>query len=92
MERWKDRKVAWLGVDTDEGEPAALARRLSAAGVTWRNFLDGSTDGPFTRTLGIGGFPSLFVIDAAGVLRSDPNGDEDVEALVERLLAELDAR
>ena len=62
-------------------------------GLTWRSWWDGSTTGPIGTRWQIEGWPSLFLIDAKGVIRYRPEslGTDTglLERRVEQLLKEL---
>jgi thiol-disulfide isomerase/thioredoxin len=81
-----DAPFTLIGVNTDpRGE--STVDRLRAAGVDWRQVMDGSTDGPLTSRWNIRSFPSVFVLDREGVIRHrDLRGgalENAVRALIE---------
>lgn len=96
VERQKDRPFALLGVNTDEIEPAALAKKMAAKGVTWRQAVQGSTDGPLPTLWNVHGYPTIFVLDEEGVIRhTDARGvelDDAVARLLDALAKKKDAK
>jgi hypothetical protein len=107
VERLKDRPFAWIGVDSDAPddpelralpferklEPVRLhvRRELAELGVTWRNAIDGGTDGPWSTRWNVRAWPTVFVLDASRRIRYRGADFEKIEATVEACLAELDA-
>jgi peroxiredoxin len=85
----KDRPFALLSVNTDP-DIATLKKSIASGEITWRSWWDGGTTGPITTRWGILSFPSIFVIDRAGVIRfKNPRGadlDQAVATLVDEPL------
>jgi len=90
VERLKDKPFVLIGVNTDENKDMFRAF-AKEKGVTWRNSWQGSRTGPLVRAWGINRFPKLFVIDAKGVIRDMGKRGEELEKVVDALLAELAA-
>ena len=85
VERMKGRPFVLIGVNGDEDR--AKAKEVSAKqGINWRSFWGGGPHGPIPRKWGVSGWPTVYVVDAKGVIRDDklhgPALDEAVEALV----------
>ncbi len=88
VQKYKDAPFVLLGVTSDED--AAAFRELSKQNsVTWRSIWDGGRNGPLAQLYQVRAFPTLFLIDAQGVIRKswvgEPNQtslDEEIEALV----------
>jgi thiol-disulfide isomerase/thioredoxin len=84
----KDKPFALVSVDTDE-DVTTLTRSITTGEVTWRAWWDGGTVGPITTRWGVASFPSIFVLDSAGVVRfKDVRGD-DLDRAVATLLKEV---
>ncbi len=68
-ERLKDRPFVLLGVNSDK-DRAALKSVSTEKGITWRSWVDGgSTNGPIASRWNVHGWPTIVVIDKAGVIR-----------------------
>lgn len=94
VERMKDRPFALLGIDTDRDEEQ-YRKKAAAAGITWRNAMEGAPDGPIPTRWGVRGYPTLYLIDDRGVVREtwlgNP-GDEVLDRAIDALVAEAESR
>ncbi len=78
-----------LGVVTDSDLESFRTRALSED-VRWRNaWAGGGTDTPWPRSWGVQRFPTLFVLDAHGVVRYVDVFGADLDKAVQTLLDEL---
>ena len=68
------------------------AEVLDKNGITWRQAIDCGTDGPLATRWNISGWPTIFVIDAEGVIRYRDVRDEEMSKAVDTLLAEAGAK
>jgi hypothetical protein len=85
----KRKPFALLSVNTDQ-DVATLKHSIISGEITWRSWCDGGTDGPITTRWGVVSFPSIFVLDANGVIRfKDVRGDE-LDRAVTTLLNEIE--
>jgi RNA polymerase sigma factor (sigma-70 family) len=91
VERMKGRPFAMLGVNTDAD--AELARKvMEAEKVTWPNWRDGVPgDGPIAKLYHVRGYPTVYVIDADGKIRSKKVIGTSLDQLVDKLVAEKEA-
>src|SRR3954470_23296194 len=86
--RMKGRPFAMLGVDTD-ADAGAARNVMEARAVTWPNWHDGAPDeGPIARLYHVRAYPTVYVIDAEGTIRSKGSHGDELDQLVERLVAE----
>jgi peroxiredoxin len=85
--RLKGRPFEMVSVNTD-ASAETLAKSVEAGEITWRCWWDGGTSGPITTRWGISSFPSIFVLDRAGVIRFKDVRGADLDKAVESLLAE----
>jgi len=90
VERLMDKPFALIGVNTDENKEGFRAF-AKEKGVNWRNSWQGSRNGPLVRAWGINRFPKVYVIDHKGVIRDMGKRGFELDALVDKLLAELAA-
>lgn len=88
VEKLKDKPFVLVGVNSDttlDKVKAAVKRE----NMTWPSFVDGGTDGPIDTQWGISAWPSIFVIDAQGVIRYRDVREKELEDAVEKLLSEI---
>ena len=88
VERLKNEPFALIGINTDP-DKTEFKKQAAANGVTWRSAWDGSTRGPLCTAWGIKSFPTIYVLDAKGVIRYRDVRDQQMEEAVTKLLAEL---
>ena len=65
----KGRPFALLGVNVDE-KKEALQSSIRDGEVTWRCWWEGQEDGPNRQRWKVNEIPSVFVIDAKGIIRA----------------------
>ena len=81
-----------VGVNSDES-PEKFAAAAAREEITWPCFFDGGgTDGPIATGWGVRGWPTIFVIDAGGVIRHRNVRGEAMDRAVDELLAEMKAK
>ena len=88
--RLKDKPFALIGINSD-GDAATVRKLLAEQGITWRNAIDVSTEGPWARAWNVSGWPTIYVLDHKGVIRHRDLRDEELETAVNALLKELEA-
>jgi peroxiredoxin len=87
MERLSDKPFVFLGVNTDE-DKRSLRRSIDSHEITWRCWWDRNPEGPISSGWSIESFPTFFVLDRDGVIRSKNERAERLDWAVDRLLAE----
>jgi hypothetical protein len=91
VKRLEGKPFALIGVNSDE-DREELKKVLVDKKLTWRSFWNGgSTNGPISREWKVTGWPSIWVIDANGVIRNRNVRGHDMDAAVDKLLAEMGA-
>jgi len=70
--RFEGQPFALLGVSVDNG-PDELRDFMQQKDMTWTNIFDGA-GGPVAKAWKINGYPTIFVIDAKGVIRFKQEG------------------
>ena len=86
--RLKDKPFALIGINSDGGrEP--LRRIMKEQGITWRQAVDGDTRGPLATKWNINGWPTIYIVDAKGVIRHRDLRDQQMEDAVVALLKEV---
>lgn len=89
--KFADRPFVLIGANGDETREEGLAVQRRHQ-VTWRSVFLGGPDSPITGQWGLTGWPTIFLIDAKGIVRHKFVGGQptNVERAVEMLLRELD--
>jgi hypothetical protein len=59
---------------------------LVKEGITWTNFIDGSTDGPISSSWNVHSWPTIYILDEKGVIRHRGLRGKPMEAAVDELL------
>jgi thiol-disulfide isomerase/thioredoxin len=89
VEKYKDRPFAILSVSADS-EKGDLTEFLGSEKMPWTHWWDGEK-GPVTKMFRVKAFPTLYLIDAKGVIRhkwvGNP-GNDQIDKAVEDLVAE----
>lgn len=75
---------ALIGVNSDR-DREEIKKIKAEKNLNWRNFWDGS-NGPIAKQWNISAWPTVFVVDAKGVIR---HRGQDVDAIIEKCLAEI---
>lgn len=88
-ERFAGRPFVILGVNSDE-DPEALRRFLASRKIGWPQILDGSTGGPNATAWGVADWPTYYLVDGTGKVRSRNLVGEDRERSIEELLLEIE--
>ena len=90
VSRLEEAPFALVGVNSDPAEDYREA--IIKEEITWTSFWDGgSTDGPISTKWGVQGWPTIFIIDQEGIIRAKNKRGEDMDEVVDELLAEMDA-
>ncbi|MGD0044057.1 MAG: TlpA family protein disulfide reductase, partial [Isosphaeraceae bacterium] len=79
------KPFALVSVDTDASLDT-LRQSIARGEITWRCWWDGGMTGPITTRWGIRLFPSIFVLDRAGVIRFQDLRGDDLDRAVTSLL------
>jgi hypothetical protein len=91
--KYKGRPFVLLGVNQDE-DAATLKKAQEENQLAWRSWYDGYRGGPIARAWGIDGFPTVFLIDANGVIRYAPPGvnEQELDRKIEELVKEAETK
>lgn len=88
VNEFKDKPFALVGINSDGGR-SALQKVIKEQKLNYRSAADGTTSGPIATAWNVHGWPTVYVIDAKGVIRNkfvgvDPNElTKAVKALLE---------
>ncbi len=90
VKRLKDEPFALIGVNSDD-DLEKLRPRMVEENITWRSFWNGpgGTDGPIANTWNVSSWPTIYIIDHEGVIRARNKRGEDMDEVVDQLLAEV---
>jgi thiol-disulfide isomerase/thioredoxin len=87
--RLKDAPFAMVGINTDNDKDKAK-EFLKKEGITWTQVWDGgSTRGPLSTAWKVNAFPTIYVLDAEGIIRYREVRGEAMDHAVDELLAEI---
>ena len=90
MKRLEGKPFALLGVNSDSKE--RVRRAVKKENITWRSWWDGgNTDGPIAKAWNVKGWPTLYVIDAKGVIRHRDLRGKELDDAIDKLLKEPEA-
>jgi len=90
VERLKNEPFALLGINSD-GDAEAVKKILAKEKITWRQAIDVSTSGPLATKWGVQGWPTIYILDAKGVIRHKNLRGKQMEDAVVKLIAEAKA-
>ncbi len=88
--RMKDRPFVLIGVNGDSTNKAARTA-IEREKINWRSFRNGGPEGPITKAWNVSAWPTLYVLDAKGVIREKQIADKMLDRAVERLTKEVEA-
>lgn len=89
VNKMQNRPFALLGVNTDPSL-AHVKQVVARENITWPSWVDGTTRGPIDLMYDTGHWPTVYVLDAKGVIRYiDPS---DLDGAVDSLLKELESK
>ena len=88
VKKMENKPFALLGINSDPKDH--LKETIKKENMTWRSWVDESTDGPIARAWNVHGWPTTYVLDAKGVIRFKDMRDAEMEKAVEQLVAEVE--
>jgi hypothetical protein len=95
VKKLEGKPFALVGVNSDK-DREALKPVLEKEQITWRSFWNGgSTQGPISTTWNVRGWPTLYVIDARGVIRHKwvgSPGEEVMDKAIEQLVKDAEEK
>jgi hypothetical protein len=91
VKRLADKPFALLGINSDP-DKNELKKAMEKEQITWRSWWDRDTQGPIATQWNIQGWPTIYVVDAKGVIRYKNVRGEAMDKAVDTLLVEVDAQ
>ncbi len=88
VKRLEKEPFALIGINSD-GSVEKLREILKTREINWRQAVDESTEGPLATRWNVSGWPTIYVIDAKGVIRYRDFREAQLDQAVDTLLAEL---
>ena len=83
------RPFALVAVNSDPKE--TLKEVMTKEEITWPQFWDGGgTSGPIATAWNVSGWPTIYVIDANGVIRAKGHGGDAIAKMIEECVAEAE--
>jgi hypothetical protein len=90
VKRLEGKPFALLGVNSDGKD--RLRRTMKSENITWRSWWDGgNTEGPIAKAWNVKGWPTIYVLDANGVIRHRDIRDKELDAAINTLVREAEA-
>jgi hypothetical protein len=89
VEKYRGRPFAILGVNSDPDRDR-ICEVVKAKGIPWRSWWDGDTDGPISTRWNVRGWPTVYLLDQAGVIRHRDLVGEVLDRAIETLVAEAE--
>ena len=88
MKRLAGEPFALLGINSD-ADRGALKKTLKRENINWRSWWDaGSINGPIQTTWQVAQWPTIYVLDAKGVIRFKDLTGDDLDKGIDSLLEE----
>jgi hypothetical protein len=89
VKRLQDKPFALLGINND-GPAAEVLPKFQKEGITWRNAIE-PEKGSLASQWNVQGYPTLYLVDAQGVIRHHwlgSPGDKELDRCIDELVAE----
>ena len=91
VKRLADKPFALVGVNSDE-DREKLKETLENESITWPSFWNGgTTSGGIAKTWNVHSWPTIYVLDAKGVIRFKNKRGAALDKAVDTLLEEMAA-
>jgi hypothetical protein len=87
VKRLESKPFALLGINSDPNKDE-LKQAMEKEQITWRSWWDVTTAGPIATKWNIHGWPTIYVLDAKGVIRYKNVRGEAMDKAVDELLKE----
>jgi len=90
VKKFADKPFALVGVNSDS-DLKKLKERMKQEKITWPSFAEGRTGWPIATRWKVNGWPTIYILDATGVIRYESFGADEsaTDATLKKLLAEM---
>jgi hypothetical protein len=89
VKRLESKPFALLGINSDS-DREKLKEVLKKEEITWRSWWDGgNTSGPTASKWNVTSWPTIYVLDAKGVIRYRDLRGKDLDEAVDKLIQEI---
>jgi len=89
VKKYEGRPFVIIGVNSDR-DREKLKERMAEENITWRSFWAGSTQGAIPTKWNVSGWPTIYVIDAEGIIRAKNVRGKQLEEWIEKLVTEAE--
>jgi hypothetical protein len=93
VKRLEGRPFVLIGVNSDQ-DREATKKKNEKEQITWRSFWNGgNTRGPISTTWNVQGWPTLYIVDAKGMIRHKyvgSPGDKVLDEVIDALVKETE--
>ena len=89
VKRLANKPFALLGVNSDS-DRKELKKVVEKEQLNWRSWWDGSVTGPIAKSYDVHGWPTIYVLDAKGMIQYVGHDGTESEQVIDRLLAEME--
>src|SRR4051794_5131008 len=89
VKRLESKPFALIGVNSDDNRDE-IKKVLADEKITWRSFWNGGgTGGPISKAWKVQGWPTIYILDAKGVIRFKDVRGPQMDKAVDELLKEM---
>ena len=89
VQEMQGKPFALIGVNSDD-DRKAIRKIVEEKNLIWRSFYAGE-DPTVPNEYGVRGWPTIFIIDADGVIRYRDIGGDAINSAVKKLLKEMES-
>jgi len=88
VKRMEGKPFVLVGVNSDS-DKEKLKKRMEEEHITWRSWRDGDTGGPISSQWNVHSWPTVYVIDAKGVIRHKDLRGKQLDDAIDALMKEM---
>ena len=92
VKEYQDKPFALIGVNSD-ADLEQIRKTVKEKNLPWRSFWNGpkGTQGPISQRWNVEGWPTIYILDAEGVIRYRNVRGDELDAAIESLLQEMES-